>query len=96
MRLKSGDLKSAPLNQLQHLSYTGIADVNGHKVAIFMKDNKYFKLDMFDMLKGTADLMDRIFSIKLKIEPTVNRVAVDIENFSFAKLSKEISDTVSK
>ena len=96
VRLKSKELKSAPLDQLQHLPYLGIADVNGHKVAIFVKDNKYFKLDMFDMLKGKADLIDRIFLIKLKIGLTVNKVAVDIENFSFAKLSKEIPYTTPK
>ncbi len=96
VRLKANDLKSAPLSQVQNLSYAGIVDINGHKTAIFIKEGRYHKLDVFDMLKETADLLDRIFSIKLKIGPTVNRSIINTDDFSFTRLIREIPKSALK
>jgi hypothetical protein len=62
------DLKALPFNQAPPLSYAGIAEENGHKVGIFIKNGRYYKLNMFEFATKSADLLDRLTSITMQKE----------------------------
>lgn len=74
--VNSSSMQASTLATLQASSSykAGMGELNGNKVAIFLKDGKYHKLDFVAFLNKTADIFDKIVDLTLIIKGEEKRL----------------------
>jgi hypothetical protein len=63
------NMHKSTLRKLQESSNfkSGIAEQNGNKIAVFLKDGRYHKFDFMELVDKTTDIFDRIIDLTLVI-----------------------------
>ena len=63
------NMHSSTLRKLEVIGgfTSGFADQNGNKVALFLKDGKYHKFDLMELVDKTTDIFDKIIDLTLVI-----------------------------